>query len=231
MGLAVVAALGTSLIGPFGLGVSQSVAQCGGAAWEQECDYPDDPGDYEEREYPTMTPEDSAALRARMERDAWADTHLAAEKAVATWWRFPALTSNFYAEAGEVWSRNGALVEQVPNEIPRDALYPVAGSVSVSPYSGREWVTYDCDTNYDDAQSGGCVPADRDYDCGELRSWGIASIPVIGDDWMLLDDDGDGWGCEPIVTALAAPTAIPVVGSVNNCDGLVGTVGCFLFGP
>ena len=52
---------------------------------------------------------------------------------------------------------------------------------------------------------------------------------------MLLDDDWDGVGCEPLVTSFAAPTPMPtpmpIVESVNNCDGLVGTVGCFLFGP
>jgi hypothetical protein len=227
IGLAVVAALASSLVGASGLGsVASAQPGCGGAAYQEPCDYDsrDEQEGYDEREYPTFTPEESAWLRAWGERETWAGTRLAAEKAVATWWRLPALSSNFYAETGEVWSRNGALVEQVPNEIAGDARYPVAGSVSVSRYSSAEWVTYECDVNYGDAQSGGCVPADRDYDCGELRSWGIASIPVIGEDWMLLDDDGDGWDCEPLVTVLPVPTP-------NPCDGLVGTVGCFLFGP
>ena len=132
---------------------------------------------------------------------------LAAEKEVATWWRLAVTSTNaligFYPELLEqgLERREGVLVEQVPNGITGDALYPVTGRVTVSQYSGAEWVYYDCDTNYGDAQSGGCVPADRDYDCGELRSWGIASIPVIGEDGMLLDDDGDRIGCEPVAGA------------------------------
>jgi hypothetical protein len=87
-------------------------------------------------------------------------------------------------------------------------------------------ISYVCDVNYWDAQSGGCVPADRDYDSDELRAWGIVNIrvvkivppesgglegalgsviellpwteetPVVEPDWMLLDDDHDGMGCE-----------------------------------
>jgi hypothetical protein len=94
---------------------------------------------------------------------------------------------------------------------------------SFAGWSAQDFIEYDCDPNYDDAQSGGCVPADRDYDCGELRSWGIANIPVIGEDWMLLDDDGDGLGCEPIVepvTLTPEPT--------KQCDGILGMLGCFL---
>ena len=53
----------------------------------------------------------------------------------------------------------------------------------------------------------------------------------MGEDWMLLDDDGDGWGCEPLATVLAAPTPLPVAETGNPCDGLAGTVGCLLFGP
>jgi hypothetical protein len=64
-----------------------------------------------------------------------------------------------------------------------------------------------CDANYGEALSGGCVPADRDYDCGELHALGIGDIPVIGDDWMRLDGYQDyatgewvylpdGLGCE-----------------------------------
>ena len=56
-------------------------------------------------------------------------------------------------------------------------------------------------------------------------------VQFLGEDWMLLDDDGDGWGCEPLATVLAAPTPLPVAETGNPCDGLVGTVGCLLFGP
>jgi hypothetical protein len=60
----------------------------------------------------------------------------------------------------------------------------------------RRSVFYPCDPNYENARSGGCVPDNHDYDCPELRSWGIANIPVSGRDWMFLDDDGNGIGCE-----------------------------------
>ena len=236
-GLAIGASLATSLIGVSDLGSIASAQPCGGR-YEEDCDYDsrDEPPPPDEREYPTMTPEEEYHQDLSRERDAWADAHLAAEKAVATWWRFAVTSTN--AMIGlhpellelELDRREGALVEQVPNGIPGDAVYPVNGRVSVSQYSGAEWIYYECDTNYGDALSGGCVPADRDYDCGELRSWGIANIPVIGGDWMLLDDDGDGWGCDPVVTVLAAPTPVPAVETTNPCDGLVGTLGCFLFG-
>ena len=151
------------------------------------------------------------ALRA----DAWAEEHLAAEEAVAAWWRLILPLDT------EQLDRRGALQEVVPNGILGDALYPVNGRVGSFP-SG-EIVEYACDANYDDAQSGGCVPADRDYDCGELRSWGIANIPVIGEDWMLLDDDGDGLGCEPIVEPVA-----PTPEATKQCEGILGTLGCLL---
>jgi hypothetical protein len=38
-----------------------------------------------------------------------------------------------------------------------------------------------------------CIPADRDYDCGELPDGPYA---VTGDDPYRLDADGDGIGCE-----------------------------------
>jgi hypothetical protein len=64
-----------------------------------------------------------------------------------------------------------------------------------------------CDVNYGRTASGGCVPADRDYDCSELHEMGIGDIPVIGTDWMHLDGyqdfateqwiaSPDGLGCE-----------------------------------
>jgi hypothetical protein len=83
----------------------------------------------------------------------------------------------------ETGQREGALVEYL-------RTFPLPDG----PRSER--VEYVCDPNYDDALSGGCVPVDRDYDCSELRSWGIANIPVIGEDWMLLDEDYDRVGCE-----------------------------------
>ena len=46
---------------------------------------------------------------------------------------------------------------------------------------------------------------------------------------MLLDDDGDGWACEPLV--VAAPVAqaeTPSQENVNQCDGVVGMLGCLL---
>jgi hypothetical protein len=167
-------------------------------------------------------------LAAYDERNAWADAHLAAEKAVATWWR-GALTDRDAERISETeWRefREGTLWEVDPNGIPGDALYPVNGRGHVSSLTGGEYVSYECDTNYGDAQSGGCVPADRDYDCGELRSWGIANIPVIGEDWMLLDDDGDGWGCNVVASAWEPPTpsstldeeTSPVTVTVNVYD-------------
>lgn len=107
--------------------------------------------------------------------EAWADTNLAADKAVAIFWRDV-----------DVEYSGGTLI----------------GTLRAA--DGRT-IRYTCDTNYRGAQSGGCVPADRDYDCTELRSWGIVNIPVMPPipgakhqrgDWMLLDDDGDGVGCE-----------------------------------
>jgi hypothetical protein len=151
-----------------------------------------------------------------------ADEYLAAEKAVATWWR-RTLTET----SDESGQRTGTLIQ-----------YP---RVTFTPDGPRnEVIEYECDPNYEDALTGGCVPADRDYDCEELRSWGIAQMLVIGDDWMLLDDDHDGVGCEVeprdysnvVRTAQAVvPTPEPTPETDNPCDGLVGTLGCFLFGP
>jgi hypothetical protein len=62
--------------------------------------------------------------------------------------------------------------------------------------SDRNDLYYDCDIHYGNALSGGCVPHNRDFDCPELRSWGIVNLPVIGEDWMLLEDNHDGMGCE-----------------------------------
>lgn len=134
-------------------------------------------------------------------RDEWADTYLAAEKAVAVYWRLP--IARYDCESGK---RIGHLKEVA---------------------TPGETIRYVCDGNYGNAESGGCVPADRDYDCDELRAWGLVNIPVhknvvppepggivgaaanviallpggapdpVADrDWMLLDDDHDGLGCE-----------------------------------
>ena len=194
LGLAVVASLATSLIGPSGLGSTPAVAE----------------------------------FAASREQNAWADAHLAAEKAAASWWRSGGL--GYDPWSGE--RNQGVLVEQVLNGIPGDAVYPVPGhGWSMETLDGTpEVVWYVCDANYDHALSGGCVPADRDYDCGELRSWGIASIPVVGEDWMLLDDNGDGWGCEPVVTVPAAQPAVLIAEPANPCDGVVGMLGCLLPG-
>jgi hypothetical protein len=67
-------------------------------------------------------------------------------------------------------------------------------------------VAQSCDPNYAPVAAG-CVPADRDYDCPELKDRGIGDIPVIGTDWQRLDgyydyNSGqwvaypDGLGCE-----------------------------------
>jgi hypothetical protein len=238
IGLAVVASIATSLIGPSGLGGVPTVAQCGGPM-EDDCDENlrgEDPQDVDEQyERLPEDPEEEAEFALRVQRNAWADAHLAAEQAVATWWRNPITYPDRDQISDTEWReyRVGVLWEQNPNGIPGDAMYPVNGfGSSAETLDGiPEFVRYECDPNYGDAQSGGCVPGERDYDCGKLRSWGIASIPVIGEDWMLLDDDGDGLGCEPIVAVLAAPTPMPIAETDNPCDGLVGTLGCFLFGP
>lgn len=160
MGLAAVASLATSLSGESGLGGVQSVAAtCGIEEWDPPCDDPY----HEQKEYDRA---DTA--------DAWADTHLAAEKAAATYWRDALVRED--PVTGERISRLG------------------------TPDGRFIYGSYVCDPNYGNAISGGCVPADRDYDCGELRSWGIVNIPVLFEigigDWMLLDDDHDGMGCE-----------------------------------
>ena len=61
-----------------------------------------------------------------------------------------------------------------------------------------DWTTpaYGCDWNYGTSREG-CVPDQQgDFDCDALYAMDLARIHVIGDDWMLLDDDGDGIGCE-----------------------------------
>jgi hypothetical protein len=68
-----------------------------------------------------------------------------------------------------------------------------------------DWTSpaYGCDWNYATTRTG-CVPAEQgDYDCFDLRAMGLKDIRVIGDDWMLLDEDGDGFGCEFIATETA----------------------------
>lgn len=113
--------------------------------------------------------------------DEWADTYLSAEKAAATYWR------NAYVKRDSATGKRIGTLESTTTS---------------------EMVRYACDSLYSDALSGGCVPDDRDYDCEELRTWGIVNIPVRKSsqsgafipsqvvDWMLLDDDGDGIGCE-----------------------------------
>jgi hypothetical protein len=60
---------------------------------------------------------------------------------------------------------------------------------------------YGCDWNYA-TQPAGCVPYDQgDYDCPDLAALGLRTIQVIGEDWMQLDVDGDGIGCEPLPTS------------------------------
>jgi hypothetical protein len=145
-------------------------------------DYRDDPG---------PSDEEIAELELIVERDAWADAHLATEKATASYWRDPITWIS-----RESRQRLGAVLQQ-----PRLPLSPDGPR--------NDDIEYVCDLNYDDAQSGGCVPADRDYECWELQSWGIANIPLIGEDWMLLDDDGNGVGCEVIGTAQEAQSSLP----------------------
>src|SRR5215217_5177810 len=76
-----------------------------------------------------------------------------------------------------------------------------AGNASPTPVAAQG-----CDPNYAPT-SAGCVPGDRDYDCGELHAMGIGDIPVIGNDWQRLDgyldfttgqwvSYPDGLGCE-----------------------------------
>lgn len=164
----------------------------------------------QEREYQNRRYEAAEAA------DDWADTYLAAEKAVAVFWRDAFVHRD--TMNGKRTGRLGTPEGQIPS--------------------------YACDPNYEDAQSGGCVPADRDYDCWELRSWGIVNIPIlnypyptlpshIGDDWMLLDDDHDGMGCEvePVNDGAAVQTAqavTPSPESPDQCDGVVGMLGCLL---
>jgi hypothetical protein len=112
--------------------------------------------------------------------DEWADTYLAAEKAAATYWR-----NAFVNRDPKTGKRIGTLESTTTSEM----------------------VRYMCESLYNDALSGGCVPDDRDYDCDELRAWGIVNIPVVKSrpgvfipsqvvDWMQLDEDGDGIACE-----------------------------------
>jgi hypothetical protein len=164
---------------PSGLGGIPALAACGGI-YEQECDDPQD-GDREDYpDYSEQEPPDEVIEEQRFiyQRDKWADEYLAAEKAVAKWWRWPLVEIS--DGSGQ---RMGTLFQ-----------HPRVTPTPNGPHN--EYVEYVCDPNYDHAQSGGCVPADRDYDCWELRSWGIANIGVIGEDWMLLDEDFDGVGCE-----------------------------------
>jgi hypothetical protein len=189
IGLAVVAVLTSSLIGASGFGsVASAQPGCGGAAYQEPCDY----DSMDEQEPPddrwadeAEEYEESQQYARANEANEWAERYLATELAVATHWRSP-----FVVHDSETGKRQGELESM---------------STPVQRYR------FDCDPNYVDAYSGGCVPADRDYDCWELRSWGIASIGVI-QDWMLLDDDGDGVGCEPVDAGQEALSAIPGAG-------------------
>ncbi|MCA9878173.1 MAG: hypothetical protein KC442_10335 [Thermomicrobiales bacterium] len=223
MEIAVVASLVTSPIGALDARAIPAAADCGGR-YQEDCgfDSKEEQGRLEERVYPTPTDEEIQERRLQRQRDTWADTHLAAERAVATWWR--GRGPGYDPVSGR--RGRGVLVEQVPGGRSGDAL-----DFARREPLDREFIYYECDPNYDDAESGGCVPSDRDYDCSELRAWGIASIPVIGEDWMLLDDDGDGWGCEPIRTTQAGQAVVPTHEPGNQCDGVVGRLGCFLSGP
>jgi hypothetical protein len=72
-----------------------------------------------------------------------------------------------------------------------------------------DWTSpaYGCDWNYATTRAG-CVPAEQgDYDCPDLHAMGLWDIRVIGEDWMLLDEDGDGVGCELTLDALEAEAA------------------------
>src|SRR5687767_3227741 len=113
VGLAVVATLTTSLFGGFSLGGIPSAAACGGL-YEQECVDPQDGAweenpDYSERDIPY---EDIEESRLISKRDKLADEYLAAEKSVATWWRWPIV-----AISDESGLREGTL-EQYPPILP-----------------------------------------------------------------------------------------------------------------
>jgi hypothetical protein len=71
---------------------------------------------------------------------------------------------------------------------------------------------YGCDWNYSTTKAG-CVPDQPgDYDCPDLHAMGLWEIRVLGDDWMLLDEDEDGLGCEIDREAVDAEAA--------RCDSL-----------
>ena len=163
MGLAVVASLVTSLNGALDAHAIPAVADCGGR-YHEDCDFDsmEDPRDYEEearqscyeeQSHDEINPEVEVIIDQRAyEANVWADTYLADEKVVAVYWRRP-LTR----EDCETGNRMGVL-DSV--EIPGESI------------------EYVCDPNYGHAVSGGCVPADRDYYCVTLRSWGIANIRI-----------------------------------------------------
>lgn len=190
VGMAVVAALAMSLVG------ANADEDCGDGLFQRPCLSPEEESERADKAAETERiievheQEDreirADAAEADAETDAWADTYLAAEKAVAVYWRDVRVDHDFGSakRTGRLGTPDG------------------------------QFISYTCDDNYEDARSGGCVPADRDYDCGELQSWGIVNIPVrppipIADqlwfartstelrgDWMLLDDEHDGIGCE-----------------------------------
>jgi hypothetical protein len=63
-----------------------------------------------------------------------------------------------------------------------------------------DWTTpaYGCDWNYGTQLSGCVSDGQGDYDCDALYAMDLARIHVMGDDWMALDEDEDGIGCENI---------------------------------
>jgi hypothetical protein len=122
-----------------------------------------------------LEPDDPKSLAA-WRADNWVQANLAIERAQATWWR-------------------DAFVDDLPDGN-RRGWFRLIDLTKLEEERRFQSVVYPCDVNYGNARSGGCVPDNRDYDCPELRSWGIVNIPVTGNDWMLLDDNHDGMGCE-----------------------------------
>ena len=176
LGLAIVASLAMSLIGPSGLGGIPSVAACGGAWWEEECDY--DSRDYEE---PYVDPRQEQA-------DEQAEDEAQEQ----------ALERALCAGAQQPCSLDILRCGESPDICSFDA----SGNILDGP-------AYGCDWNYATHPTG-CVPEGfGDYDCDQLLLTGLSNIRVIGEDWMLLDDDGDGVGCEPEVAGQVAGAAIP----------------------
>jgi hypothetical protein len=182
MGLAVVASLATSLTG------ASTESECGGL-FQMSC-YELEQVKWEEakrRYYEANESLRGEPLGPVGRANQWANEHLAVERAEAVWWR-DALVDHLSDGSRIGWLLHLPTWEHGSDH--KDFYYP-------------------CDTHYGDALSGGCVPDSRDFDCPELRSWGIVNIPVIGEDWMLLDDDGNGAGCDVGGTTQEAKSSIP----------------------